>query len=335
MILPPEKLTSSLNAPELKPAYLVFGDEPLQIMESLDAIRKALRERGASERLVLEIERGFDWDELAVSLSGMSLFAEKRIVEIKLGDRKPDKKGAAHLEAHLTGPQSEDTLLLSANKLDRNQLKAKWFKALEKHGAVVQARQIAGRALESWIVRRAKSKNIDIERPVADLIAARAEGNMLAAAQELEKIALMNTSGTIDSELAMKSITDSARYDVFKLLDCVLAGQSKQAMRMLRGLREEGTEPIIINWALNKELRALSDMRFDIDQGENVSQVTTNAGVWRNRMSMIESALTRHSSKVLREMFKNTIKIDRIIKGAAAGDAWDEMELLCLALARG
>ena len=102
---------------------------------------------------------------------------------------------------------------------------------------------------------------------------------------------------------------------------------------MLRGLREEGTEPIIINWALNKELRALCEMRFDIDKGDNVSRVTANAGVWRNRIAMIENVLTRHSSKILREQFKNTVKIDRIIKGAAPGDAWDEMELLCMALA--
>ena len=335
MILSPDKLNSALNSPQLKPAYMVFGDEPLQVMESLDAIRRLAREHGANERLVLEVERGFDWDELAINLSGMSLFADKRIIEIKLGDRKPDKKGTAHIEAYLSGSPSDDTLLVSANKIDRGQLNAKWFKALEKHGLVVQARQLSGRALESWITRRAKSKNIEIHRHVAELIAARAEGNMLAAAQELEKIALMSADGEVDSELAMRAVTDSARYDVFKLVDSILAGQSKQAIRMLRGLREEGTEPIIINWALNKELRSLCAMGIEVDRGESLASVMSKAGVWRNRLNMIENTLRRHHPRVLREQFLTTVKIDRIIKGALLGDPWNEMELLCLSLANG
>ena len=334
MILQPDKLARALNNPDLKPAYLVFGDEPLQLMESLDAIRHALRAQGANERIVLEVERGFDWDELAISASGMSLFAEKRIVEVRLGDRKPDKKGTAHIESMLSGPAGEDTLLLSANKLDRKSMNAKWFKAFEKHGAVVQCRQLSGRALESWIVRRAKTKNIEIEAQVAELIAARAEGNMLAAAQELDKIALMTNTGSVDTALAMKSITDSARYDVFKLIDSILAGQASQAIRMLRGLREEGTEPIVVNWALNKELRGLCAMRLDMEAGSSVSAATTKAGVWRSRLNIIEKVLSAHSAGLLREQFLSTINIDRMIKGAMAGDPWNEIESVCVALAR-
>ena len=334
MILQPDNLQKNLNPASLKPAYLVFGDEPLQIMESLDAIRHALRERGASERLILDVDRGFDWDDLAASLSGMSLFAEQRIVEIKLGDRKPDKKGAAHITAHLESATCEDTLLISANKLDRNQQRAKWFKAIEQQGAVVQARQLSGRTLESWIMRRAKSKNIDIERQVAELIAVRAEGNMLAAAQELEKLALANMDESIDSETAVKSITDSARYDVFKLIDSIVSGRTHHAIKMLRGLREEGTEPVIINWALNKELRQLCGMRLDVEKGQSPSRVANDAGVWSNRLNIVEGALQRNSVKMLREQFLRTIRIDRIIKGSLTGDPWNEMELLCVALAK-
>lgn len=334
MNLQPDNLAQALNKPDLKPAYLVFGDEPLQLMESLDAIRKALRAQGANERILLEVERSFDWDELAINASGMSLFADKRIVEVRLGDRKPDKKGTAHIESMLSGAPSDDTLLFSANKLDRKSMSAKWFKAFEKYGAVVQCRQLSGRALESWIVRRAKAKSIEIELQVAELIAARAEGNMLAAAQELEKIALMTSTGTVDTALAMKSITDSARYDVFKLVDNILAGQARQAIRMLRGLREEGTEPIVVNWALNKELRGLCAMRLDMEAGDSVSAATTKAGVWRSRLNIVERVLTSHSAKALREQFQSTINIDRMIKGAMAGDPWNEMESVCVALAK-
>ena len=334
MMLQPDKLLNSLKPEQIKPAYLVFGDEPLQIMESVDAIRQALRNNGANERLVIEVERGYDWDDLAATLSGMSLFAEKRIIELKLGDRKPDKKGSEHLETFLNSGAPEDTLILSANKLDRNQQRAKWFKAIEKHGVVVQARQLSGSALETWIMRRAKSKSINIERYVADLIATRAEGNMLAAAQELEKLALAHIGVEIDSESAVKSITDSSRYDVFKLVDNILSGRRKQVIRMLRGLREEGTEPIIINWALNKELRSLCGMRIDVDKGRSAAEVAAEAGIWRSRLAMIENALRRHSTKNLRRLFLRTVRIDRMIKGSLDGNPWDEIELLCLFFAK-
>ncbi|MGR8947501.1 MAG: DNA polymerase III subunit delta [Gammaproteobacteria bacterium] len=334
MILQPDKLNDFLERDPLKPAYLVFGDEPLQIMESVDAIRSALRANGASERIVIDVERGYDWDELPATLSGMSLFAEQRIIEIKLGDRKPDKKGTAHLESFLTAGLGEDTLVLSANKLDRNQQRSKWFKAFEKNGVIVQARQLSGRALESWIMLRAKDKHLNIERQVADLIATRAEGNMLAASQELEKLALANAGEAIDSEAAVKSISDSSRYDVFKLVDNILMGQRKHVIRMLRGLREEGTEPIIINWALNKELRGLCGMRLDVEKGRSASQVASEAGVWRSRLGMVENTLRHHSARTLRRLFLRTVRIDRMIKGSLDGDPWDEIELLCLSFAK-
>ena len=140
MIIQPDRLQHLLDQGDLKPAYLVFGDEPLQIMESLDVIRHTLKGAGAEERIVIEIERGFNWEKLTATLSGMSLFAEKRIVEVKLGDRKPDKKGSEKINELLTSPMSEDVLLFSAAKLDRNQQKAKWFKAIEKCGSVPSSR---------------------------------------------------------------------------------------------------------------------------------------------------------------------------------------------------
>jgi DNA polymerase-3 subunit delta len=334
LITPPDRLQSLLNAGDLKPAYLVFGDEPLQIMESLDAIRQALKAAGAAERIVMEVERGFDWDELSATLSGMSLFAEQRIIEVKLGDRKPDKKGSEKISEFLASPVGEDVLLISAAKLDRNVQKAKWFKAIEKHGAIIQAKQLAGRALESWIVSRAQTKNIQIERDVADLIATRAEGNMLAAAQALEKLSLGSGGDKIDSSAAMKAIADSARYDVFKLIDTIMSGQSLQSIRMLRGLRAEGTEPIIINWALNKELRTLFAMSAEIAKGIPSSKVVADAGIWRSRINGIENTLRRKTRDSLRALFLQSIRIDRMIKGSLAGDPWDEMELLCVELTR-
>lgn len=304
-------------------------------MESLDIIRQHLRDLGATERIVLEVERGFDWDDLGATLSGMSLFAEQRIIEVKLGDRKPDKKGVEKIETFLTTTGSDDTLLVSANKLDRNQHNAKWFKALERHGLVVQGRQLSGRALESWIVTRAKKADIQIGRDVADLIATRAEGNMLAAAQELEKLALANPGQTIDSKTALASIADSARYDVFKLMDSVMNGQTTHVVRMLRGLREEGTEPIIINWALNKELRTLYEIKMAVQNGSPSSRAIADAGIWSSRTNLVEKLLRRKNLDALRYLFLQSISIDRMIKGALAGNPWDEMEMLCVALSGG
>ena len=333
MLISPEKLPADLERRGLAPGYLVFGDEPLQVMESVDAIRAAARAAGVSERLIFEVEAGFDWQQLLSGANELSLFAERRLIEIRLRGRKPDKTGGAILEDLLARDDVEDILLLSAEKIDRNAQKSKWFKTIDSAGVVVQARQIAARQLERWIQERARRYKLTLTAAAAELIAVRAEGNLLAAAQELDKLALLVDGGEVDADMVLGAMVDSARFDVFSLIDVTLAGDAAKAVRMLRGLREEGTEAVVIGWAVNRELRTLLNIAAAVAAGKPVAAVLNEHHVWSSRTGIVRRTLDRSPLQRLLRLFEDSIRLDRIIKGAALGDPWDELELLCLRLA--
>lgn len=333
MLLSPEKLPAELERRGLAPGYLVFGDEPLQVMESVDAIRAAARAAGVAERLIFEVEAGFDWQQLLSGANELSLFAERRLIEIRLRGRKPDKTGGAILADLLARDDSQDILLLSAEKIDRNAQKSKWFKTIDSAGVVVQARQIVARQLDRWIQERARRYELNLSAAAAELIAVRAEGNLLAAAQELDKLALLVDGGEVSAEMVLGAMVDSARFDVFSLIDVTLGGDAAKAVRMLRGLREEGVEPVVIGWAVNRELRTLLNIAAAVAGGQPVASVLNEHNVWSSRSGLVRRALDRASLPRLRRLFEDSIRLDRIIKGAALGDPWNELELLCLRLA--
>lgn len=335
MLVSPEKLPADLDRRGVAPAYLVFGDEPLQVMESVDAIRAAARAAGVGERLVFEVAAGFDWQQLIAGANELSLFAERRLIEIRLGGRKPDKAGAAVLEDLLSRDDTEDVVLVSAEKIDRNAQKAKWFKACDRAGVVVQARQVVARQLDRWIQERARRYKFTLTAAAAELIAVRAEGNLLAAAQEIDKLALLVDGGEVDADMVLGATIDSARFDVFSLVDVTLAGDAAKAVRMLRGLREEGTEAVVIGWAVNRELRTLLNIAAAVASGQAVAAVLNDHNVWSSRAGIVRRALDRSPLPRLRRLFEASIRLDRIIKGAAPGNPWDELELLCLGLATG
>lgn len=335
MLTSPEKLPSDLDRRGLAPAYLVFGDEPLQVMESVDAIRATARAAGIGERLVFEVEAGFDWQQLLAGTNELSLFAERRLIEIRLGGRKPDKAESAILADLLARDDVDDVLLLSAEKIDRNAQKSKWFKAIERAGVVVQARQIVARQLDRWIQERARRYHLSLTTAAAELIAVRAEGNLLAAAQEIDKLALLVDGGEVDVDIVLGATVDSARFDVFSLIDVTLAGDAAKAVRMLRGLREEGTEAVVIGWAVNRELRTLLNIAAAVATGQAVASVLNEYKVWSSRTGIVRRALERAPLGRLRHLFERSIRLDRIIKGAAPGNPWDELELICLGLATG
>lgn len=335
MLISPEKLAADLERRGIAAGYLVFGDEPLQVMESVDAIRAAARAAGIAERLVFEVEAGFDWQQLLAGANELSLFAERRLIEIRLGGRKPDKTGAAILADLLTRDDAEDVLLLSAEKIDRNAQKSKWFKACDSAGVVVQARQIVARQLDRWIQERARRYHFTLTAAAAELIAVRAEGNLLAAAQEIDKLALIVDGGEVDVDMVLGATVDSARFNVFSLIDVTLAGDAAKAVRMLRGLREEGTEAVVIGWAVNRELRTLLNIAAAVAAGQAMASVLNEHNVWSSRAGIVRRALDRSPLPRLRRLFEASIRLDRIIKGAAPGNPWDELELLCLGLASG
>lgn len=329
-----DSLETHLERKGLAGAYIVFGDEPLQSIESADLVRAAARAEGILERLLFEVESGFDWHQLLGQANELSLFAERRLLEIRLGKRKPDKPGSAALTNLLNQNDSRDIILVTAGRLDRGVQKSKWFKAIDAAGVTVQARQITSSKLDQWIMRRAKAHDITLSAPAAELIAVRAEGNLLAAAQELDKLSLLVDRGEVDVDTVLNAMVDSARFDVFGLIDAALSGDSVKAVRMLRGLREEGTEAVVIGWAFNRELRNLVHMAVDVAAGQPVQSVLNGHNVWGSRVSIVRRTLERASLARLTQLFRDSMLLDRIIKGSLLGNPWDELEMLCLELSR-
>ena len=325
-----DRLSERLTAQGLETAYFFHGEEPLQLVECTDALRRRALEEGVNERIVFDADTGIDWQAVLGESNAMSLFAERRLVEIRLSSRKPDKTGIGVLEQLLSAEQSEDVILLSAAKFDARARKAKWFKMLEQHAVCVMTRDLKQNALPGWLNKRARRLGKRLTTSAAELIADRVEGNMLAAAQEVEKLCLLVDGQEIGQSEVISAVSDSARYDVFQLGDAVLAGELPRAIRIVRGLRDEGTEAVLVNWAMGRELRQLAQMAAVRSRGTPTDAVMDEFHVWKTRRRVIKRALERFELDELSTLLAYANYIDTVIKGARSGDPWDALELLIL-----
>jgi DNA polymerase III subunit delta len=299
--------------------YLVSGDEPLLTGEAADVIRAAARAAGYADRQVFFIERSFSWDELRLASHSLSLFADKRLFELRMPSGKPDK-GAALLE-ELAATQTPDLIyLVITGKLDKKAGDAAWVQAVEKHGTWVQIYPVDSASLPAWLRARAKLLKIEIEAQAAQLIVERVEGNLLAAQQELEKLSLLANGAPIDVDLVMRSVGDSARYDVFQLAEAAAAGDAARALRVLLGLKSEGVEPTLILWALLRELRGMWQAR----ERERLRS-SARGSPWNLAATPSARALARLKKLPLAPLLLQASHTDRVIKGLAAGDAWSSI----------
>ncbi|TLY56906.1 MAG: DNA polymerase III subunit delta, partial [Gammaproteobacteria bacterium] len=253
------KLTSDSLATHLGerllPAYLVSGDEPLLAAEAADAVRARARGAGFTEREVHFIERAADWDEVRASAANLSLFAARRVVEIRLASPKPGTAGNAALIALLEAPDPDTLFLILAPRLDRDAQAADWVRSVEARGAWVQIWPVDSHRLVAWLKGRCRRLKLDASDEALELLAARTEGNLLAAHQELTQLALLAPEGKVTPDTVLAGVADSARFDVFGLGEAVLKGEAARALRVLTGLRAEGTEPTLVLWALSRALR--------------------------------------------------------------------------------
>lgn len=335
MQLSTERLAAQLERGDLKPVYVLFGEEPLQLIEAADRVRAAAQRAGIRERLRFDVEAGFDWQTFLASSANLSLFAERRLIDIHLTAKKPDKAGAAALADLAAREEATDVVLVSVPNLDRAERQAGWFKACDGRGAVVACKPLDPPAFRRWIAERASALGKRLSPQAVDLIGLRAEGNLLAAAQEIDKLALLSEGADIDEAEALVAVSDNARYDLFKLVDAAVAGEGARALRMLRGLAEEGTEPVMIGWALNRELHTLARMAVEIARGDTPENAMTRHKVWSNRQGIVRRALARHGAPGLLALLRDSIEADWVVKGARSGNGWDELECLALALAGG
>jgi DNA polymerase-3 subunit delta len=322
-----DQLSRALEASPLPQAWLVAGDEPLLVGEAADAIRTRARAQGFSGRELFFVERGFEWMSLLESSQSLSLFAERRILELRLPTPRPGKDGAAVLAKMIADPAPDTLLLAITGKLERDSYSAAWFKAFEGKGVVVQAWPVEIGRLPQWIVARARQHGLRLDTGSATLLAERVEGNLLAAHQEIGKLALLHPGGTIGAMEVAAAVGNSARYDVFQLGEAALDGDPARALRILEGLRAEGTEPTLVLWALCRELRALGVARRSPGSGQ------AGAGFAARRAELLARAVRRTQGQPLAPLIRRAGAIDRQIKGLGRGNAWTGLEGLVATLA--
>ena len=332
MKIRPEQLQSHLSK-ELLAVYVISGDEPLLAQESADAVRLAARNKGFSGREVFHGEGKFDWGQLHNEANALSLFTEKKIIEVRISNGKPGDKGSKAICELCTNPNPDNLLLVILPKLERAAQNSKWVKALESSGAHIQVWPITGEQLPRWIKQRLLESNITANQQAVEILAERVEGNLLAAVQEIEKLKLLAIEGKVDAIMMSSVVADSARYNLFEFVDKVLAGDAQSAARSLRGLHSEGTDAIPLLWAITRELRILIKASEQISQGESRDRALKNAGVWEKRLPLFRTAIQRCSAPHLRMLLYQAGAIDRGIKGMRKADVWDELTTLVLSLA--
>jgi len=333
MRLKAEQLANHLRTREIAPVYFLSGDEPLQMLELSDGIRLAAREQGCEERVVLEAGKDFEWDQLVQAGAELSLFARRRLIELRLGRSKPGREGAKALDQYLTHRDTGDILLVTSEKIDKAAQQTGWFRALDAAGVTVQLWDIDAGRLPGWITGRTQAHGKKIERDAAAFIAARVEGNLLAAKQEIDKLVLLVNGDTIDLRDAMESVSDSSRFDVFELVASSLSGDSERIVRMLHGLRSEGAEPKSIFGALMWEFRRVCSISHEVADGRTREEMFAYFKIWKQRQSAINAVLTRYSRQELHGLLRQAFDVDRAVKGAVKAGAWDGLENFLLAIA--
>ena len=316
----------------MAPLYFIHGDETLLSNECADAVRAAARARGYSERQVFAVEAGFDWNTLRAASDSLSLFAERRILELRVPSGKPGKEGSQVLREYAERPAEDTLLLIVSGKLESAARRSKWVQALDQAGVSIAVWPVDAAQLPGWIDRRMRAHGMRAGREALQLIAERVEGNLLAAAQEIEKLYLLHGAGELDADTVAELVADSARYDVFGLVDAALGGDAPHARRILDGLRGEGVDPTLVLWALSREIRSLTVMARQL-QGSGLAQVLATNKVWDKRKPPVSAALQRIRGRQWWQLLQHCARLDRVIKGRAAGSAWDELLQLTLNLA--
>lgn len=315
------------------PIVWIHGDEPLIVLECAQAVRDALRVEGFDERQVYEAGRGFRIDALVAQTDALSLFAARRLIELRFGAGKPTKEIGRVLADAAARVDENTRLLVSGPRLDRATTASDWFTAIERIGYVVAVWPLERAQLPQWIATRLGQQKQRADRETLEWIAERVEGNLLAAHQEISKLALLCPEGELSRDAVRAAVLDVARYDAFDLVDAMVGADVPRALRTLDGLRAEGVAEPLVLWAIADALRALLRIRESCDAGSAIAQAMREARVPRPRERGYERALARLDAGALRSSLRDAARVDRMIKGIEAGDAWQALESLALRVA--
>ena len=330
MILRPEQLAAQLDK-ALAPLYILHGNEPLLVLEAGDAIRAAARRQGYAEREVLVAGQGFRWDSLQSAAGNMSLFGASKLVDLRIPNGKPGRDGGEALQRYARHLDDGVVTLITLPELDWATRKAAWFTALVEAGVAVELNAPERDRLPEWIARRLANQQQKAGAEALGFIADHVEGNLLAAHQEILKLGLLHPSGELSLDAVRDAVLNVARYDVDKLRTALLEGDAARCARLLEGLKGEGEAPPLVLWALANEVRSLANLRQGLDEGQPLQGLLKAERVFdERRKQALQRALPRLGGAQLRTAILHAARIDRMIKGLAGGDVWDEFLQLCL-----
>lgn len=334
MELKPEQLAVRAATESLHPVYLIAGPETLRVLEAADGVRNLARAHGVSEREVFDASgRDFDWNQLDQAFNAPSLFSSQRLVEIRMPTGKPGKDGADVISRFCANPPPDVILLITAGEWSKAH-HGKWADAVARIGVIAVAWAIKPHELQGWIESRLRNRGVRAEREAALVLTERVEGNLLAAAQEIDKLALLAGEQTLDAASMQSLVADAARYDVFRLTDAMLAGQGAQVSRIVQGLRAEGDVVAGLMPMISKELLRTAALARSQASGGNLAAEMKAQGIWESRQAPFKRALQRHANPLRWDRFiAEASRVDRMAKGRASGDAWVAMERLLLAVA--
>ena len=318
----------------LRPLYVIHGDALLLAIEAADSIRAAARKAGYTEQTTLIAEQHFKWAELKNQAQSLSLFAERRLIDLRIPNGKPGLEGGAALQDYVTHLSDDVLTLITLPKLDWTAQKSQWFAALEKHGVMMSADDIPRNQLPDWLATRLLRQNQSTDSATLEFLADRCEGNLIAAFQEIQKLGLLFPPGEVSFEQVQEAVMDVARYDIFKLTEAMLAGDVARYVHVLEGLRAEGTATVLILWAISEEIRTLGKLLQAALSGTSLRDAMRQIRVRKERIGLIESAARRLKFLHIERAIGHAARLDKMIKGLRHGDVWDEFLQLGLRFAK-
>ena len=331
MQLPYKRLNIHLKQQTLLPVYLICGDVPLLVQESSDLIRQASRQQGFHQRELLFIEPGFHWQTFTETANNFSLLSDKIIIEIRNAKAKFDEYGTQSLLRYLDSPPDHKRLLIITNKLTAAQKKTKWYKAIDRCGAVISLWPLPTCELLVWITQRLKAANLNMDAESIALLAELTEGNLLATQQSIEKLNLLYRDKLITPKIVSKIVSDSAYFTIFDLTEAALIGASSRVVRILWSLYFNDKESTsLVLWALTRELRALYPLAYAYQHGKPLTQLLSYQ--WQIRKYPFKMALSRLNTEIIAQLLQQAKHIDHIIKGIAPGNPWQALESLSLTI---
>lgn len=324
MQIKPDALSHQLKK-SVQPLYTLFGNEPLLIAEASDLVRATAKQQNYNEREIFTVDHRFDWEELQRANNNLSLFSDRRIMDIRIPLGKPGREGGKAIEAYCQALPHDTITIITLPRIDKQGQSTKWFKALENAGVTIPFYPVERAQLPAWIEQRLLHQKQTAHTDALRFLADSVEGNLLAAHQEITKLALLYPSGQLSFEQIKDAVLEVARYDVFKLAEAMVAGNTVRYVHILEELEGEGAAPPLIIATLAEQIRSLLLIRKGLDTGKPMMQLMRDARVWGNKQRLMENAARRINKKSLTNALLHAAKIDRVSKGVAKGDTWDEL----------